>query len=183
MIHQLKTFDDKILVELRIVDYGTEFFTSNELSSLKEKISVANTEHGLQFEKDFTSLNGIKVENINKTFTEISEKWELKYIKHMAIDTSQNDTPIRHQNAIKNTFPNIVKKWEDTKILNNSNKPNMVELMESDASKLLKEEFNQLDDLNDYLRMLADMDKIGLRRKIVLLEGYINKIKKNKQVK
>ena len=79
MIHQLITFDDKILVELRIVDYGTEFFTSNELSSLKEKISVANTEHGLQFEKDFTSLNGIKEENINETFTEISEKWGLKY--------------------------------------------------------------------------------------------------------
>jgi hypothetical protein len=82
MIHQLKTFDDKILVELRIVDHGTEFFTSNELSSLKEKISVANTEHGLQFEKDFTSLNGIKEENINETFTEISEKWGLNYIKN-----------------------------------------------------------------------------------------------------
>lgn len=79
MTHQLTTFDDKILVELRIVDHGTEFFTSNELSSLKEKISVANTEHGLQFEKDFTSLNGIKEENINETFTEISEKWGLKY--------------------------------------------------------------------------------------------------------
>jgi len=79
MIHQLKTFDDKILVELRIVDHGTEFFTSNELSSLKEKISVANTEHGLQFEKDFTYLNGIKEEKINDKFTEISEKWGLKY--------------------------------------------------------------------------------------------------------
>ena len=82
MIHQLKTFDDKILVELRIVDYGTEFFTSNELSSLKEKISEANTEHGLQFEKDFTYLNGIKEETINDKFTEISEKWGLKYIKN-----------------------------------------------------------------------------------------------------
>jgi hypothetical protein len=79
MIHQLKTFDDKILVELRIVDHGTEFFASNELSSLKEKISVANTEHGLQFEKDFTYLNGIKEETINDKFTEISEKWGLKY--------------------------------------------------------------------------------------------------------
>ena len=79
MIHQLKTFDDKILVELRIVDHGTEFFTSNEVSSLKEKISVANTEHGLQFEKDFTYLNGIKEETINNKFTEISEKWGLKY--------------------------------------------------------------------------------------------------------
>lgn len=36
---------------------------------------------------------------------------------------------------------------------------------------------SQLDELNDYLRMLADMDKVGIRRKIVLLEGYINKIK------
>ena len=79
MIHQLKTFDGKILVELRIVNHGTEFFTSNELSSLKEKISVANTEHGLQFEKDFTYLNGIKEETINDKFTEISEKWGLKY--------------------------------------------------------------------------------------------------------
>ena len=79
MVYQLKTFDDKILVELRIVNHGTEFFTSNELSSLKEKISVANTEHGLQFEKDFTSLNGIKEETINDKFTEISEKWGLNY--------------------------------------------------------------------------------------------------------
>lgn len=36
----------------------------------------------------------------------------------------------------------------------------------------------QLDELNDYLRMLADMDKIGIKRKIVLLEGYLHKIKK-----
>jgi hypothetical protein len=56
-------------------------------------------------------------------------------------------------------------------------KPNMSELMESEASKLLKKEFSQLYDLNDYLRMLADMDKIGIRRKLVLLEGYINKVK------
>jgi hypothetical protein len=31
--------------------------------------------------------------------------------------------------------------------------------------------------------MLADMDKIGIRRKIVLIEGYIDNLKKNKQVK
>ena len=40
----------------------------------------------------------------------------------------------------------------------------------------------QLDELNDYLRMLANMDKVGIRRKIVLLEGYIN-IVKNKKIK
>ena len=82
-------------------------------------------------------------------------------------------------NALKNTFPEVVEKWD--KILNISDKTNIVELMESDASKLLKEEFNQLDELNDYLRMLANMDKVGIRRKIVLLEGYINKIKNNKK--
>ena len=90
---------------------------------------------------------------------------------------SDGDMPIRQQNALKNTFPEVVEKWD--KMLNISDKTNIVELMESDASKLLKEEFNQLDELNDYLRMLADMDKIGIRRKIVLLEGYINKIRNN----
>ena len=91
---------------------------------------------------------------------------------------SDGDMPIRQQNALKNTFPEVVEKWD--KKLNISDKPNgqeIAELMESEASKLLKEEFNQLDELNDYLKMLADMDKIGIRRKIVLLEGYINKIK------
>ena len=55
-------------------------------------------------------------------------------------------------------------------------KPNMAELMESEASKLLKEEFNQLEELNEYLRLLADMDNIGIRRKLFLLEGYMNKV-------
>jgi hypothetical protein len=85
---------------------------------------------------------------------------------------------MRKLNALKNTFPDIIKQWDDLKLVDNSNKPNIAELMESEAGKLLKEEFNQLDDLNDYLRMLADMDKIGLRRKIVLIEGYIDNLKK-----
>ena len=83
----------------------------------------------------------------------------------------------RHKNALKNTFPEVVEKWD--KMLNITDKPNMAELMESEASKLLKEQINQLEELNDYLRMLADMDKIGVRRKIVLLEGYIHKLKNN----
>jgi hypothetical protein len=82
MIHQLKTYDDKIVVELKIIDYGTEFYTSNELSVLKQKIMDANREHGLQFENDFSSLNGIKDEKINDKFTEISERWGLNYIKN-----------------------------------------------------------------------------------------------------
>jgi hypothetical protein len=81
MIHQLKTFDDKILVELRIVDYGTELFTSNELSVFKEKINQTSSEQSLQFEKDLSSLNGIKKELVEEKFKELSENWRLKFIK------------------------------------------------------------------------------------------------------
>jgi hypothetical protein len=81
--------------------------------------------------------------------------------KNMERDTSwddpqlsDGDMPIRQQNALKNTFPDIEIQKE-------------------------VEPQTQLEELNDYLKMLADMDKIGIRRKIVLLEGYINKIKNN----
>jgi hypothetical protein len=60
----------------------------------------------------------------------------------------------RHKNAIKNTFPDLEIQKE-------------------------VEPQTQLEELNDYLRLLADMDNIGIRRKILLLEGYINKIKNN----
>ena len=79
MIHQIKTSTDKILVELKIVDHGTEFYTSNNLSTLKQKISDANKEHGQNFENDFISLNGIKKEMIEEKFKEVSENWGLKY--------------------------------------------------------------------------------------------------------
>jgi len=62
--------------------------------------------------------------------------------------------PIRQQNAFKNTFPDIEIQKE-------------------------VEPQTQLEELNDYLKMLSDMDKIGIRRKIVLLEGYIHKLKNN----
>ena len=56
-------------------------------------------------------------------------------------------------NAIKNTFPDLeIQKEVEPQI--------------------------QLKELNDYLIMLADMDKIGIRRKIVLIEGYIDNLKK-----
>lgn len=35
-----------------------------------------------------------------------------------------------------------------------------------------------VEELNDYLRMLADMQTIDIRRKLVLLEGYIDTVKK-----
>ncbi len=79
MIHQIKTSTDKILVELKVIDHGTEFYTSNELSTLKQKISDANKEHGQNFENDFISLNGIKKEMIEEKFKEVSENWGLKH--------------------------------------------------------------------------------------------------------
>jgi hypothetical protein len=59
-----------------------------------------------------------------------------------------------------------------------SDKPNMAELLESEASVLLKKEFAMLDELNKYLVMLSEMDNIYIRKKIVLLEGFINKVKR-----
>ena len=79
MTHQIKTSTNKILVELKVIEHGTEFYTSNELSTLRQKITEANKEHGLQFENDFSSLEGIKKELIEETFKEVSENWGLKY--------------------------------------------------------------------------------------------------------
>ena len=60
----------------------------------------------------------------------------------------------RLKNALKNTFPD----------------------MDLEVQKEMTPQ-TQLEELNDYLIMLAKMDKIGIRRKLVLLEGYINKVK------
>lgn len=62
---------------------------------------------------------------------------------------------IRKLNAIKNTFPNL-----DLEIIENL------------------EPQTRLEEFNDYLRLLADMDNVSLKRKIVLLEGYIEIINK-----
>lgn len=60
----------------------------------------------------------------------------------------------RLKNALKNTFPEI----------------------DMEVQKEMTPQ-NQLEELNDYLRMLADMDKVGIRRKLILMEGYINKVR------
>jgi hypothetical protein len=57
----------------------------------------------------------------------------------------------RHKNALKNTFPDLEIQKE-------------------------VEPQTQLEELNDYLKLLADMDNIGIRRKLFLLEGYMNKV-------
>lgn len=89
MVHRLKTFDDKLLIELIVNDYGTEFFTSNEFSSLKKKITSANKEHGKQFDDDISSLDKVHQECkktgvnpdiiIKNKFNKVSENWGLKY--------------------------------------------------------------------------------------------------------
>ena len=69
----------------------------------------------------------------------------------------------RLKNALKNTFPD----------------------MDLEVQKEMTPQ-TQLEELNDYLIMLAKMDTIGVRRKLVLMEGYMNKVisqlKKNSDV-
>jgi len=36
-----------------------------------------------------------------------------------------------------------------------------------------------VDDLNSFLVKLSEMDEVGIRRKIILLEGFIHKLRKN----
>jgi hypothetical protein len=59
----------------------------------------------------------------------------------------------RLKNALKNTFPD----------------------MDLEVQKEMTPQ-TQLEELNDYLIMLAKMDTIGVRRKLFLLEGYMNKV-------
>jgi len=54
-------------------------------------------------------------------------------------------------NAIKNTFPDL----------------------DLEIQKEVEPQ-TQMEEFNDYLRMLADMENITIRRKIMLLEGYSN---------
>jgi hypothetical protein len=104
-----------------------------------------------EFIKRFTDNGGIatatteEIENFIKENTmERDTSWDDPQL-------SDGDMPIRQQNALKNTFPDIEIQKE-------------------------VEPQSQLDELNDYLKMLSDMDKIGIRRKIILLEGYMNKV-------
>ena len=54
-------------------------------------------------------------------------------------------------NAMKNTFPDL----------------------DLEIQKEVEPQ-TQLEEFNDYLRMLADMENVTIRRKIMLLEGYSN---------
>lgn len=84
----------------------------------------------------------------NREITTATTKEIEDFIKEYNQD---NELSNRHKNAIKNTFPDLEIQKE-------------------------VEPQTQLEELNDYLRMLADMDNIGIRRKLFLLEGYMNKV-------
>ena len=62
---------------------------------------------------------------------------------------------IHKLNAIKNTFPDL----------------------DLEIQKEVEPQ-TQLEEFNDYLRMLADMENVTIRRKIMLLEGYSNLVVK-----
>jgi len=125
--------------------------TPNQLSlTLKSKPIPRHLKD--EFIRIFTNNGGIatatteEIENFIKENTmERDTSWDDPQL-------SDGDMPIRQQNAIKNTFPDLEIQKE-------------------------VEPQTQLEELNDYLKMLSDMDKIGIRRKIVLLEGYIHKLK------
>lgn len=62
---------------------------------------------------------------------------------------SDGDMPIRMKNAINNIFPDM------------------------EIQKEIKPQ-SHTDELNDYLRMLADMDTVSIHRKFFLLQSYID---------
>ena len=101
----------------------------------------------------------------------------------MERDTSWDDPQLSDgdNSSIKKQREELIKKWDATGLLDDlksTNKTNIAELMESESYILLKKEFAMLDELNKYLVMLSEMDNIYIRRKIVLLEGFINKVKR-----
>ena len=107
-----------------------------------------------EFIKRFTDNGSIGTATTEEIETFVKENTMERDTSWDDPQLSDGDMPIRQQNALKNTFPDLEIQKE-------------------------VEPQSQLDELNDYLRMLADMDKIGIRRKIVLLEGYIHKLKNN----
>lgn len=78
------------------------------------------------------------------------EEWERTIFNQKFSNLSQ-----RKINAILNTFPDV------------------------DIESEYEKEERLLEDLDEYLRLLADM-RVGLKRKMILLEGYVDIIKSKK---
>jgi hypothetical protein len=124
--------------------------TPNQLSlTLKSKPIPKHLKD--EFIKRFTDNGGIATATTEEIENFIKEKTMERDTSWDDPQLSDGDMPIRQQNALKNTFPDLEIQKE-------------------------VEPQTQLDELNDYLRLLADMDNIGIRRKLFLLEGYMNKV-------
>ena len=80
------------------------------------------------------------------------EKWERTVFNKKYSSLSQ-----RKINAILNTFPDV------------------------DIESEYEKEERLLEDFDEYLKLLSDM-KVGLKRKMMLLEGYVDVIKSKKNV-
>ena len=68
----------------------------------------------------------------------------------------------RIQNMMKNTFTE-----DQIKVKENLDERLNREIIPGD----------DIEELNEYLKMISDMNNIGILRKLILLEGYINKVK------
>jgi hypothetical protein len=124
--------------------------TPNQLSlTLKSKPIPKHLKD--EFIKRFTDNGGIATATTEEIENFIKEKTMERDTSWDDPQLSDGDMPIRQQNALKNTFPDMEIQKE-------------------------VEPQTQLEELNDYLRLLADMDNIGIRRKLFLLEGYMNKV-------
>jgi hypothetical protein len=104
-----------------------------------------------EFIKRFTDNGGIATATTEEIETFVKENTMERDTSWDDPQLSDGDMPIRQQNALKNTFPDLEIQKE-------------------------VEPQTQLDELNDYLRLLADMDNITISRKVFLLEGYMNKV-------
>jgi len=80
------------------------------------------------------------------------EEWERTVFNKKFSSLSQ-----RKINAILNTFPDV------------------------DIESEYEKEERLLEDFDEYLKLLSDM-KVGLKRKMMLLEGYVDVIKSKKNV-
>lgn len=112
-----------------------------------ENYLFVNQDSKLTFEEWEQRVFTPTIQNGIKQITERYTSWDNPQL-------SDGDIPIRMKNALKNTFPD----------------------MDLEVQKEMTPQ-TQLEELNDYLIMLAKMDTIGVRRKLVLMEGYINKVR------
>lgn len=87
-VYCLKTQKGDSLIELSIDEYSVSVHYTRSLTDLTKKISLANSFHGEEFQNDIIKISSLRsnpniFEAVNEisaeVFSEISEKWALKY--------------------------------------------------------------------------------------------------------